>query len=69
MFYLHPWEIDPDQPRPERLGLKTRYRHYTNLGLMEARLSRLLRDFRWDRMDRVFVTDPAAAPQITLYDV
>ena len=69
VFYFHPWEIDPDQPRPARLDLKTRYRHYTNLGLMETRLSRLLRDFRWDRMDRVFVSDPAAAPQITLQDV
>ena len=67
VFYFHPWEIDPDQPRPDRVGLKTRVRHYTNLGRMEARLSRVLSDFRWDRMDRVFMTKPfmgapAAAP-------
>jgi polysaccharide deacetylase family protein (PEP-CTERM system associated) len=55
MLYFHPWEIDPDQPRPERISLKSRLRHYTNLDRMEARLARLLRDFRWDRMDRIFI--------------
>jgi polysaccharide deacetylase family protein (PEP-CTERM system associated) len=55
VLYFHPWEIDIDQPRPERVGLKSRFRHYTNLGRMEARLARLLRDFRWDRMDRIFI--------------
>ena len=62
VFYFHPWEIDPGQPRPGGLGLKTRVRHYTNLRGMEARLGRVLGDFRWDRMDRVFVPDPGAAP-------
>ena len=55
VLYFHPWEIDPDQPRPKRLSMRSRVRHYTNLGRMEARLSRLLCDFRWDRMDRVFL--------------
>ena len=55
VLYFHPWEIDPDQPRPKRLSLKSRVRHYTNLGRMEARLSRVFLDFRWDRMDRVFL--------------
>jgi polysaccharide deacetylase family protein (PEP-CTERM system associated) len=55
VFYFHPWEIDPDQPRQENIGLKTRVRHYLNLDRMEARLARLLADFRWDRMDRVFL--------------
>lgn len=58
VFYFHPWEIDPDQPRQENIGFKTRIRHYLNLSRMEARLARLLADFRWDRMDRVFL--PAA---------
>ena len=66
VFYFHPWEIDPEQPRPAGLGLKTRFRHYTNLDRMEARLSRLLRDFQWDRMDRVFITDATIAPHIAL---
>ncbi|MEX1994493.1 MAG: XrtA system polysaccharide deacetylase [Steroidobacteraceae bacterium] len=55
VFYCHPWEIDPDQPRIAGLSLKSRFRHYTNLGRMEARLRRLLRDFRWGRMDEVFM--------------
>lgn len=55
LFYFHPWELDPEQPRQPGLGLRTRVRHYLNLGRMEGRLDRLLRDFRWDRMDRVFL--------------
>ena len=54
IFYLHPWEVDPDQPRPQGVSLKSRIRHYLNLSRTVPRLSRLLRDFRWDRMDRVF---------------
>ena len=55
MFYFHPWEIDPDQPRPQKVNLKSRLRHYTNLSHMEGRLERLLRDFTWDRVDRVYL--------------
>lgn len=55
IFYFHPWEIDPDQPRQQGVSLKTRVRHYTNLAKMEGRLARLLDDFAWDRMDRVFL--------------
>jgi len=55
IFYFHPWEIDPDQPRQRGVGWKTRFRHYLNLERMEARLRRLLRDFRWDRVDRVYL--------------
>jgi polysaccharide deacetylase family protein (PEP-CTERM system associated) len=54
MFYFHPWEIDPQQPRVAGAPLRSRFRHYTNLDTMEVRLRRLLEDFRWDRMDRVF---------------
>lgn len=54
VFYFHPWEIDPAQPRPPGVNVKSRFRHYLNLGRMEQRLQRLLSDFRWDRMDRVF---------------
>jgi polysaccharide deacetylase family protein (PEP-CTERM system associated) len=45
MFYIHPWEIDPDQPRV-RVGWLSRFRHYTNLGKTETRLCRLLAEFR-----------------------
>jgi len=55
IFYFHPWEIDPRQPRPQGLGLKTRFRHYLNLNRTYARLERLLADFRWGRMDEIFL--------------
>jgi polysaccharide deacetylase family protein (PEP-CTERM system associated) len=54
IFYFHPWEIDPDQPRERGLPLKSRFRHYLNLDRMERRLSMLLDDFAWDRIDQVF---------------
>lgn len=52
VFYLHPWEIDPDQPRPPGLDLRTRLRHYGGLRRVEARLRRLFRRARFDRLDR-----------------
>ncbi|HNP62607.1 MAG TPA: DUF3473 domain-containing protein [Woeseiaceae bacterium] len=57
IFYLHPWELDPDQPRIKNAPLKSRMRHYVNLDKTEGRLRRLLADFRWDRMDRIFLGD------------
>jgi polysaccharide deacetylase family protein (PEP-CTERM system associated) len=57
IFYMHPWEVDPDQPRVAGVNLKTRFRHYINLARTEARLRRLTRDFRWDRVDRAFQAD------------
>lgn len=53
IFYFHPWEIDAGQPRVSGLPLKSRLRHYTNLSGMEGRIRRLLRDFAWDRLDRL----------------
>jgi polysaccharide deacetylase family protein (PEP-CTERM system associated) len=55
VFYFHPWELDPEQPRPRGAPLKSRVRHYLNLRRMEGRLRRLLADFAWGRMDRVFL--------------
>ena len=55
VFYFHPWEIDPDQPRQKNITLKTRFRHYLNLDKTESRLQRLLGDFSWGRMDDVHV--------------
>jgi polysaccharide deacetylase family protein (PEP-CTERM system associated) len=54
IFYFHPWEIDPDQPRIDGINAKTRFRHYVNLRRVESRLGRLFGDFLWDRIDRVF---------------
>lgn len=57
IFYFHPWEIDPGQPRQRGIGLKTRFRHYLNLSAMERRIRALCKDFRWDRMDRLFLEE------------
>ena len=57
VFYFHPWEIDPEQPRQQGISRKTQFRHYLNLERMKDRISRLLTDFNWDRMDRVFLPD------------
>jgi len=56
VFYFHPWEVDPGQPRIARARARSRFRHYLNLHRMEHRLARLLADFHWDRMDRVFLS-------------
>lgn len=55
VFYFHPWELDPGQPRVEGTSLKTRFRHYLNLHRAEARLRKLLLDFKWGRMDHIFL--------------
>jgi polysaccharide deacetylase family protein (PEP-CTERM system associated) len=55
VFYFHPWEVDPDQPRVAGAPLKSRLRHYTNLSAMSSKLRKVLTDFRWDRMDRVYL--------------
>ena len=55
VFYFHPWEIDPDQPRIKDISTKSRFRHYVNLGKFESRLSQMLQEFDWDRMDRIFL--------------
>ncbi len=62
VFYFHPWEVDPEQPRVDGIDRKTRFRHYLNLGRMQQRLVALLADFRWDRMDRVFGVNADIAP-------
>lgn len=55
IFYFHPWELDPEQPRLPGIGMKTRFRHYVNLHRMEARIRALIRDFHWGRMDEIFL--------------
>jgi polysaccharide deacetylase family protein (PEP-CTERM system associated) len=62
IFYLHPWEIDPDQPRL-RAGLLGRFRHYRNLAQTESRLRRLLADFRFGRMSTVLSKVPHSEPR------
>jgi len=55
VFYFHPWEIDPGQPRVAGIDAKTRFRHYVNIPRMESKLQQLLEDFRWGRMDEIFL--------------
>ena len=50
-FYFHPWEIDPGQPRIDGLPPRARFRHYVNLGRMENKLARLIREFTWGSID------------------
>ncbi|MGH7068570.1 MAG: XrtA system polysaccharide deacetylase [Acetobacteraceae bacterium] len=67
IFYFHPWEIDPAQPVIAGAGLRSRLRHRLNLAAMEGRLRRLLRDFAWDRMDRIFATELASSATATVW--
>ncbi len=52
VFYLHPWEIDPDQPRVKLPFIK-RIRHYSNLTETEKRLRKLLQDFKFSTIKSV----------------
>ena len=52
VVYIHPWEIDPEQPR-QPAPMLTRIRHYRNLGKTRERLAALLREFRFTTMRRV----------------
>jgi len=62
VFYFHPWEVDPEQPRIAGAPLRSRLRHYTNLSRMYGKLDRLTDDFAWDRMDALFLPQ-AASPR------
>ncbi len=55
IFYFHPWEIDADQPRVSGVDNKTRFRHYVNISRMEGKINQLLGDFKWGRMDEIFL--------------
>jgi polysaccharide deacetylase family protein (PEP-CTERM system associated) len=59
VFYVHPWELDPDQPRI-RVGALTRLRHYGGLSSTPRRLTRLLNDFRFQSVARVMNLVPSA---------
>lgn len=60
VFYLHPWEVDPEQPRIDAPWL-SRFRHYTNLHRTAARLEALMDDFRWASMEEVFLGSQSTA--------
>ena len=53
VFYLHPWEVDPDQPRVEGVSWKSKFRHYNNLGKCLHRLRRLVNDFEFTTVEKL----------------
>jgi polysaccharide deacetylase family protein (PEP-CTERM system associated) len=53
IFYFHPWEIDPAQPRVTDAPMRSKLRHYTNLDVMAAKLKRMMDAFEWGRVDEV----------------
>lgn len=53
IFYFHPWEIDPDQPRVKNAPVRSKIRHYSNLKVMRAKLLRATEDFKWGRVDEL----------------
>jgi polysaccharide deacetylase family protein (PEP-CTERM system associated) len=55
IFYMHPWELDCEQPRIKEVGLKSRFRHYVNLTKAEFKFKRLLSDFQFSTI-RQFLT-------------
>ena len=64
IFYFHPWEIDAGQPRIAGIDARTRFRHYVNIDRMAARVQQLLCDFRWGRMDEIFLGSAGAARRL-----
>ena len=66
VFYFHPWEIDPHQPRVPNAPLKSRLRHYANLDGMAAKLRKLVHDFAWGRMDVLARREAAFATDLEL---
>lgn len=57
MFYFHPWEIDPQQPRIDAAPAKSKFRHYVNLSRMERKVSDLLTDFHWSSVQDVYASN------------
>ncbi len=66
VFYFHPWEVDPDQPRISHAPLRSRFRHYTGLAQMADKLGELVREFRWGRMDMIAHREAARAEDLVL---
>ena len=64
VFYFHPWEIDPQQPRVTAASLRSRMRHYTNLDIMADKLKQLVRDFEWGRMDVLAARESVRATEL-----
>jgi hypothetical protein len=70
VFYLHPWEVDPNQPRFD-VSLSRRVRHYSGLKSTMRRLTRLLEEFRFDSIANVLKPDAVSnrVPSAWTFDV
>ena len=64
VFYFHPWEVDPDQPRVAHAPVRSRLRHYTNLAGMADKLRELVNEFEWGRMDVLAHCEAARAEDL-----
>lgn len=64
VFYLHPWEFDPDQPRMKGASCKSRFRHYLNLHKTEVRFKKLLQDFSFEPIGNKVTEKVFVDPQI-----
>ena len=64
IFYFHPWDIDPGQPRVTNAPLRSMLRHYTNLAAMQPKLRKLLREFEWCRTDQVVAAERARLERV-----
>lgn len=61
VFYFHPWEVDPAQPRVHNAPLRSKLRHYSRLDAMAGKLRLLIDDFAWGRMDELAAREASQA--------
>jgi polysaccharide deacetylase family protein (PEP-CTERM system associated) len=64
VFYVHPWEVDPDQPRMKAGSSMSRYRHYLNLRKTERKLRRLLQEFRFGTLSESIASTLTPEPAL-----
>ena len=64
VFYFHPWEIDPQQPRVTAASMRSKLRHYTNLDVMAEKLKQLVMEFEWGRMDVLATREALRATEL-----
>lgn len=64
VFYFHPWEIDPGQPRVGHAPMRSKLRHYTNLDKMAEKLGDLVHEFAWGRMDMIAAREALRAQEL-----
>ena len=67
VFYFHPWEIDPNQPKVPGASMRSRFRHYTGLEQMAGKLGDLVKEFRWGRMDVLAHREASRATTLNIH--